>query len=642
MATLLRLITRTFSSTPSDRLATTDVTLLMPFRVAEFRNQDVYKTARTMIPALNAYGFTWSTASLGGSRKGRAAFFWMATENEQSSTVKHRNARMLMVTGHGCVGLESELSPGDLLLVTPPFKFTGRVENASTGDSMATLLRLITRTFSSTPSDRLATTDVTLLMPFRVAEFRNQDVYKTARSEYFMPLLNPGSTRIGVRDDLHFPIEARGTNIDGSLPIYKNPDAPIEDRVSDVLPRMTVQEKVAQLIQGDINRWMNMTDPLDNTLAYNQSGLEQMMEYKAGSTWAGYLVSWDKIVYGITVGQKYLMENTTLGIPAIFQSEGRVEENYGEDPFLTSQMGRAYVTGLQSGRRRNVSSTAIARMAATCKHFAAFGSPQGGLNLAQVSGGERELRTYYLKPFNHACVNALSIMTAHSSYDDIPNVANTFQLKLLRKGWGYQYFVTSDAGSVDYLITLHGVCPTRECAAKVALEHGLSGEMGGGTYTYLALPDQIAKGTVNITYVDETVKTILRTKFALGLFETPTSTPLRSSDRRQTGSSPTICTNEGFNVTVTVHNTGCMDGKEVVQVYMTDLYSSVVTPNMQLIGFTKVSIPAGQSSTVTIPIMSSQLAVWTVTNQWVVEPGEFNIFVGTSEEVYLDTILTVR
>ncbi|KAF9224664.1 family 3 glycoside hydrolase [Gyrodon lividus] len=779
---------------------------------------------------------------------------------------------------------------------------------------------------------------------------------------------------LSVRDDLHFPIEARGTNTDGSLPIYKDPDAPIENRVNDLLPRMTVQEKISQLIQGDINGWMNMTDPLDNTLTYNHTGLEQMTQYKAGAIWAGYLASWDKIVYAITVGQRYLMENTTLGIPAIIQSEGlhgfadngttwpspiglaasfntpllqqaastiateaeglgysqlfapvldlsrelrwgRVEENYGEDPFLTSQMGHAYVTGLQTGRRRNVSSTAIARMAATCKHFTAFGSPQGGLNLAQVSGGERELRTYYLKPFNHACVNALSIMTAYSSYDGIPNVANTYLLTdILRKEWGYPYFVTTDAGSVDLLVTLHGVCPTRECAAKVALEHGLSGEMGGGTYTYLTLPDQIANGTVKISYVDETVKTILRTKFALGLFENPypypdyastmrtqttrellhqmeretiillennhilplstnissialigpqsdrvsfgdyvfhnaslngisplqgfteflantsvkinfaegcklwsndesefpeaitaakasdvaivmvgtwsldqtllwtpgtnattgehvdlsdlslvgaqfplvqaikaTGTPtivvfvsgkpvtnpwiqqnvdaviqqfypgelgglaiaeiifgavnpsgkLPVSFPRSVGTTPvfynylkgsrtidpgmihpdgtmlfghqyvldtpvptwgfgrglsyttfnytslqlsssTISTDENFSVSVTVHNTGSMDGKEVVQVYMTDLYSSVVTPNMELIGFTKVDIPAGQSSTVTIPVMSSQLAVWAVTNRWVVEPGEFNIFVGTSEEVYIDTTLTVQ
>ncbi|KAG9309769.1 family 3 glycoside hydrolase [Chiua virens] len=762
----------------------------------------------------------------------------------------------------------------------------------------------------------------------------------------FATLSSAGVNHIWVRDDLHFSVKARASNLDGSLPIYKNPNASIEDRVNDLLPRMTVQEKVAQLIQGDIDGWVNMTNPLDNTLAHNQTGLEQMMELKAGTIWAGYLAPWDKIVYAITIGQQYLMENTTLGIPAIFQSEaagtiateaeglgysqlfapdldlsrelrwGRVEENYGEDPFLTSRMGRAYVTGVQSGRRRNVSDTAIARVAATCKHFAAFGSPQGGLNKAPVSGGERELRTYYLKPFNYACMDALSIMSAYSSYDGIPNVANKYLLTgILRHEWDYQYLVTTDAGSVDYLITPHGVCPTRECAAKLTLENGLSVEMGGGTYTYLTIPDQIMNGTVQIKYVDETVKTVLRTKFALGLFENPYPYPDYASTMRTQGtrdllhqmereaivllennnntlplnanissialigpqsdrvtfgdyvfsnasnngitplqgfaeflantsvkinfaegcklwsnddsgfpdaviaaqesdvaivmvgtwsldqtllatpgtnattgeridlsdlslvgaqfplvqaiqatgtptivvfvsgkpitnpwiqenvdavlqqfypgelgglaiaeiifgavnpsgklpvsfprsvattpvfynylkgsrpvnpgkvypngsllfgqqyvldspvptwsfgrglsyttfnythlqlSCSTIGTKEDFNVTVTIYNTGSMDGKEVIQVYMTDLYSSVLTPNMELIGFTKVDIPVGQSQTVTIPVMSSQLAVWSLSDGWVVEPGDFNIFVGTSEEVYLNMTLTVQ
>ncbi|THH04400.1 hypothetical protein EW146_g10188, partial [Bondarzewia mesenterica] len=333
-----------------------------------------------------------------------------------------------------------------------------------------------------------------------------------------------------------------------------------------------------------MNGWMDLNDPLDDTKTYNQSGLEQMMSTKAGAIWGGYLVPWDKFVYGVTIGQSYLMENTTLGIPAIFQSEGlhgftnngtiwpspiglaasfntdllsraaatitdeaeglgfsqifapvldlsrelrwgRVEENFGEDPFLTGEMGHAYVTGLQSGTRRNTSSTATARMAATCKHFAAFGSPQGGLNIAQVAGGERELRTMYLKPFNRACVESLSIMTAYSSYDGIPAIANSHIIDLLteilREEWGYQYFVTSDAGSVDLLINLHGTCDTRECAAKTAIENGLSGEMGGGTYTYLTLPDQVQAGTVDVSFVDETVKSVLRTKFTLGLFENP-------------------------------------------------------------------------------------------------------------------------
>ncbi|KAI0070156.1 glycoside hydrolase [Panus rudis PR-1116 ss-1] len=779
------------------------------------------------------------------------------------------------------------------------------------------------------------------------------------------------------RGDLHFPLEARGTNKDGSVPLYKNPKASIEDRVNDLLPRMSIQEKVAQLIQGDMNGWMNFNDPLDNTLTFNQTGLEAMMSQKAGAIWGGYLAPWSKIAYGISIGQKYLLENTTLGIPAMFQTEGlhgftdngtiwpspigiaasfntdllekaaatiadeaeglgysqvfapvldlsrelrwgRVEENFGEDPFLTGEMGNAYVTGLQSGRRRNASSTAIARMAATCKHFAAFGSPQGGLNIAQVPGGERELRTMFLKPFDRACVNALSIMTAYSSYDGIPAIANTHLLTdILRNEWGYKYWVTTDAGSVDLLITTHGTCDTRECAAKIALENGLSGEMGGGTYTYLTLPDQVKAGTVDIKYIDTTVKAMLRTKFALGLFENPypyedfeqtlrtssTRSLLHDMEReaivllenrnnvlplsknigsvaligpqvdrvsfgdyvffnatlngisplegftqhlsntsvkinyaqgsqlwtnsqsdftsainaaqssdvsivmvgtwsldqtllwtpgtnattgehvdlsdlglvgaqldlvkavkeasgdkpavvvlvsgkpvaepwiqqhadavvqqfypgelgglaiaevvfgdvnpsgklpvsfpRSVGTTPvfynyikgsrpldpgmigddgsltfghqyvldspvplwsfghglsyttfnytdiklsksTISTKDDFSVTVTVHNTGKVTGKEVVQVYLTDVVSSVATPNQELAAFQKVELAPGSSKTLTLPIKNSQLAVWSLKNTWVVEPGQFTVKVGTSDQAFLTTTLTVK
>ncbi|KAF7367923.1 Glycoside hydrolase family 3 protein [Mycena sanguinolenta] len=394
-----------------------------------------------------------------------------------------------------------------------------------------------------------------------------------------LPVLTLGHG--GVKEGLHFSLESRATNIDGSLPIYKDPTASIEARVADLLPRMTIEEKVSQIIQGDVNGWMNVDDPLDDTLTFNQTGLEETVQFMGGSIWAGRQMPWDKLVFAITVGQKYMVENTTLGIPALFQSEGvhgftdngttfpspiglaasfdpalisqvagiiateaeglgvsqifapvldlsrelrwgRVEENYGEDHFLTGEIGNAYVTGLQSGRRRNASSTAIARMAATCKHFAAFGSPQSGINLAQVSGGERELRSEFLKPFNRACVNSLAIMTAYSSYDGIPVVSNSHLLTdILRNEWGYKYWVTTDAGSVDLLINFHFTCDTRECAAKAALENGIQGEMGGGSYTYLTLPDQIAAGTVDVKYLDQTVTAMLRTKFSLGLFEDP-------------------------------------------------------------------------------------------------------------------------
>ncbi|TFY52998.1 hypothetical protein EVG20_g10309 [Dentipellis fragilis] len=104
----------------------------------------------------------------------------------------------------------------------------------------------------------------------------------------------------------------------------------------------------------------------------------------------------------------------------------------------------------------------------------------------------------------------------------------------------------------------------------------------------------------------------------------------------------TISITDNFNVTVTVHNTGSQDGKEVVQIYMIDCVSSVVTPNQELIGFAKVDILAGGSETVSIPILSSQLAVWSLKNSWIVEPGTFVIKIGTSDQTFLNTNLTVH
>jgi len=366
-------------------------------------------------------------------------------------------------------------------------------------------------------------------------------------------------------------------------PVYKNRDAPIEARVTDLLRRMTLEEKVAQIIQGDIggtNGWMDFNDPTDNTLTHNATKMAATLATRAGSVWAGYMAPHEKFVYGVKVGQKYLMEQSRLGIPALVQTEalhgfinggvtyvspitmaaafnpqlvnqmaaaiseeaealgvsqvfapvldlarelrfGRVEEGFGEDPLVNGILGKAYVDGMQTGRRRNVSSTAIAKVAATCKHFAAFGTPHGGLNTAPVVGGERDLRTMYLPPFRRACLDALSFMTAYSAYDGVPAVADRHLLvDILRNEWGYKYWVTSDASAVDMIMTEHGTCDSRECCAKTAVEC-IQGEMGGGTYTYETLPAQVRAGKVSVSVIDETVKTMLRTKFALGLFENP-------------------------------------------------------------------------------------------------------------------------
>ncbi len=99
--------------------------------------------------------------------------------------------------------------------------------------------------------------------------------------------------------------------------VYKNPKASVEDRVEDLLWRMTVQEKTSQLVQGDISNWINMTDN-----SFNLTGLEWSMATRGGSFYVGYPVDQQWIASGVKIGQDYLMKNTTLGIPALVQSEG--------------------------------------------------------------------------------------------------------------------------------------------------------------------------------------------------------------------------------------------------------------------------------------------------------------------------------
>jgi beta-glucosidase len=112
-------------------------------------------------------------------------------------------------------------------------------------------------------------------------------------------------------------LERNSNPRDTTNAVYKNPKASVEDRVEDLISRMTIQEKTSQLVQGDISNWINMTD---NT--FNLTGLEWNMATRGGSFYVGYPVDQQWIANGIKIGQDYLMKNTSLGIPALVQSEG--------------------------------------------------------------------------------------------------------------------------------------------------------------------------------------------------------------------------------------------------------------------------------------------------------------------------------
>ncbi|RJE19314.1 beta-glucosidase, partial [Aspergillus sclerotialis] len=358
----------------------------------------------------------------------------------------------------------------------------------------------------------------------------------------------------------------------GRRPLYRDPHAPVEARIEDLLGRMTIEDKMAQLIQGDISNWMDI-----DTGEFNYTGLVENMDMKAGSFYVGHPVPWDWLATNIKRAQDYLKENTTLGIPALVQTEGvhgflignatifnspiaygcsfnrklihemgriiaqearalgvnqifapvvdlarelrfgRVEETFSEDPYLAGEIGYNYVKGLQSHK-----------VSAMVKHFAGFSNPEQGLNTGPVHGGERELRTTWLPPFKRAIIDAgaWSVMSAYHSYDGIPSVADRHTLTdILRKEWGYDYFVMSDAGGTDRLCSAFKLCRSEpidmEAVTTLALPAGNDVEMGGGSYNFQKIPELVESGKLDIKDVDTAVRRVLRTKFEMGLFENP-------------------------------------------------------------------------------------------------------------------------
>ncbi|KAL8278947.1 hypothetical protein RQP46_008616 [Phenoliferia psychrophenolica] len=319
----------------------------------------------------------------------------------------------------------------------------------------------------------------------------------------------------------------RATELDSSSSwAYKNPDLPIDERVTDLISRMTLDEKVSQLIQGDIRDFFNTTLAPSPPLVANMTALRTSKRYMGNGTTfpspIGMACSWNPSLL-VKVASVIGLEANALGTNNVFAPVldlsrelrwGRVEEN-------TGAMGLAFVTGIQGTPRPSAGKFAKARVAAMCKHFAAYGSPTGGLNTAPVVGSERDLRMTYLPPFKTACQDALSLMVAYSAYDGVPALANTkLMVDILRDEWGWPAFAMSDAGGVDLLQTQHKVTSDREGCAKITVDNFV-GEMGGGTYTFETLQDQVAAGTVNVSSIDRALSYLLYTKFALGLFEDP-------------------------------------------------------------------------------------------------------------------------
>jgi beta-glucosidase len=195
---------------------------------------------------------------------------------------------------------------------------------------------------------------------------------------------------------------------------------------------------------------------------------------------------------------------------------GRMTESSGEDPFLGAAMARAYVRGYQGARLDAPDS-----IAACPKHFVGYGAAEGGRDYNSVEISEHTLRQFYFPPFRAAIdAGAATLMSSFNSLNGVPSTANPFTLKQILKGeWGFQGIVDSDYTSVGELVA-HGIANDGATAARRAFLAGVDMDMVSSLY-HENLVRLVRSGQVPETAVDDSVRRVLRVKFALGLFERP-------------------------------------------------------------------------------------------------------------------------
>ncbi|AEH50242.1 glycoside hydrolase family 3 N-terminal domain-containing protein [Pseudothermotoga thermarum] len=357
------------------------------------------------------------------------------------------------------------------------------------------------------------------------------------------------------------------------MDLYKNPNVPAKVRAKDLLSKMTLEEKIAQL--GSVWSYELLTE--DGKFSVEKA--KEILKHGIGQiTRPGGATNFEppEVAKLVNEIQKFLVENTRLGIPAIMHEEclagymglgatifpqpigmastwdpelvekitsairedlrklgitqglapvldvardprwGRTEETFGESPYLVAKMGVAYVKGLQG-------SDITKGVVATGKHFAGYSASEGGKNWAPTNIPPRELREVFLYPFEAAVKEAglLSIMNSYSEIDGIPCASNRELLTdILRRTWGFEGIVVSDYFAVDMLAAYHRMAKNKAEAAKYALEAGIDIELPK-TDCYLHLKSLVENGIISEKLLDEAVLRVLTLKFLLGLFENP-------------------------------------------------------------------------------------------------------------------------
>lgn len=341
--------------------------------------------------------------------------------------------------------------------------------------------------------------------------------------------------------------------------IERNSQSSIDQKVDSLLSIMTLEEKIGQLTL--------YTSDMDQTGAFLlPEYLEDIQSGDVGAIFNAYGAEYTRELQEIAVNE------TRLGIPLLFGYDvvhghrtifpvplaeasswdldmmeqtakiaareaaaeglhwtfapmvdiskdprwGRVIEGAGEDPYLGSKIAEVKVKGFQGESLKDLNT-----LAATVKHFAAYGAAQAGRDYHSVDMSDRELREVYLPPFKAAIdAGAVSVMTAFNDLNGIPATANSYLFQdILRDEWGFEGFVVTDYTAIMELL-FHGVAEDEHHASKLALDAGVDMSMQDGFY-HQTLADLVDDGRISESQVDRAAANVLRVKFQLGLFDDP-------------------------------------------------------------------------------------------------------------------------
>ena len=333
--------------------------------------------------------------------------------------------------------------------------------------------------------------------------------------------------------------------------VYQDPQKSVDERVEDLLKRMTLEEKVGQMCQmdGRHDPEMWVQEKFVGSLLHVTGDVTQKLQKLAQQTRLGI-----PLIFGIDaihghafhptgtvfptqlaiacswnpdllkeVGQITAKEVTYTGIHWTFSPVlgtardlrwGRIDETFGEDPYLIGVLGSALIQGYQGEL------TDPETIVACAKHYAGYPGTVGGRDSSEGELTRRSLRSLYLKPFHDAVkAGCASFMAGYQAIDGVPCSASTWLLKeVLKEEWGFKGFLITDWNNLGWMHTLQKVCATMDEAVQRGIEAGNDMMMSTPEFIDTAIK-LVQKGVVQESLIDEACRRILRLKFQLGLFD---------------------------------------------------------------------------------------------------------------------------